>query len=256
VLGNLDYLVEVRVKSLSDAHVLHSVVVLAAEVKYALGCLIIEIDHLGVLSQGVKNDLAHIDEEGDSVHQTLLRLYLGKATICEEHQLLRIELVLVPRQESADSLGFSVFLAVGPAKQLLKLIKAMLLLASFNGIIRPILKLFQHVFKQGHIGMLADISEVADILLQICGSEVVSTEIDHFDDDFLENDVVSAEFLPVQRQVKLLKSTLDITLLLEFHSVFERIFMRDIASHYILLLYLILQITYYIGIMNDPAFLR
>jgi hypothetical protein len=71
VLGDLDNLVKVRVKGLGHSYILHTVIVLGAEVKYTLRSLIVEVDHLGILSQGIKNDFADVNKECDLIHQAL-----------------------------------------------------------------------------------------------------------------------------------------------------------------------------------------
>ena len=71
MLRDLDNLVEVRVKGLGHSYILHAVIVLGAEVKYTLGSLIVEVDHLGILSQSIKNDFADVNKECDLIHQAL-----------------------------------------------------------------------------------------------------------------------------------------------------------------------------------------
>ena len=69
-------LVEMRVEGLRHALVLNAVVVLATEVKHSLCSLVVEVKHLRVLSQGVKNDLADVNEEGNLGLELLLALDL------------------------------------------------------------------------------------------------------------------------------------------------------------------------------------
>ena len=71
MLRDLDNLVEVRVKGLGYSYILHPVIVLGTEVKYTLRSLIVEVDHLGILSQGIKNDFADVNKECDLIHQAL-----------------------------------------------------------------------------------------------------------------------------------------------------------------------------------------
>ena len=75
VLGLLENLVEVVVQGLRYTGIFQTVVVFGAEVKNAGSSLIVEVDHLRVLSESIQYDLADIDKEYDTIHQLLLVLY-------------------------------------------------------------------------------------------------------------------------------------------------------------------------------------
>lgn len=63
ILRLLEDLVEVVVDGLSHTLVLNLVFVFGTKIEDSLGGLVVEVDHLGVLSQGVEDDLAHVYEE-------------------------------------------------------------------------------------------------------------------------------------------------------------------------------------------------
>ena len=93
VLGLLDNLVEVVMKGLSDAGILKAVPILGTEVEDSGGSLVVEVDHLRILSEGVKDDLADLDEEGDASHQVLLLLNRLVVAVGQNHELLGVQLV-------------------------------------------------------------------------------------------------------------------------------------------------------------------
>ena len=93
VLGLLDDLVEVVVKGLSNAGILKAVPILGTEVEDSGGSLVVEVDHLRVLSEGVEDDLADLNEEGDASHQVLLLLNRLIVAVGQNHELLGVQLV-------------------------------------------------------------------------------------------------------------------------------------------------------------------
>jgi hypothetical protein len=93
VLGLLDNLVEVVVKGLSDAGILKAVPILGTEVEDSGGCLVVEVDHLRVLSECIQDDLADLNEEGDASHQVLLLLNSLIVAVGQNHEFLGVQLV-------------------------------------------------------------------------------------------------------------------------------------------------------------------
>jgi hypothetical protein len=93
VLGLLDDLVEVVVKGFSYAGILKAVPILGTEVEDSGGSLVVEVDHLRVLSEGVEDDLANLNEKGDASHQVLLLLNRLVVAVGQNHELLGVQLV-------------------------------------------------------------------------------------------------------------------------------------------------------------------
>ena len=93
VLGLLDNLVEVVVKGLSNAGIFKAVPILGTEVEDSGGSLVVEVNHLRVLSEGVEDDLADLNEKGDASHQVLLLLNRLVVAVGQNHELLGVQLV-------------------------------------------------------------------------------------------------------------------------------------------------------------------
>lgn len=96
VLRLLQDLVEVVVNGLSHTLVLDLVLVLGTEIEDSLRSLVIKVDHLGVLSQGVEDNLAHIYEEQYARHQILLSFHCLVVAVCQEHQFFWVKLSDIP----------------------------------------------------------------------------------------------------------------------------------------------------------------
>ena len=77
-------------KSFRNFLVLRFVVVLSAEFETFLCSLVVKIKHLGVLSQCVKNDLAHINELVHGWHDSVLFLDFLELTVGHNNQVFGV----------------------------------------------------------------------------------------------------------------------------------------------------------------------
>lgn len=84
-LGELDDLVEVRVKGLGDDFILLFRPVGSAEVEHSTSSLVVELKELAVGSEGVEDVLANVKEEVDAGDDLVLLIEVVNACISQEH---------------------------------------------------------------------------------------------------------------------------------------------------------------------------
>lgn len=78
------------VKCFRDFLVLALVVKFSAEFEALLSGMVVEVEHLGVLSECVEDDLANFNEEVDTGHDARLLLHLWVLAVGHEDQVLGV----------------------------------------------------------------------------------------------------------------------------------------------------------------------
>ena len=196
VLLGLDELLEMVVESLSELSVFTLALEPGGEDEKSRGDLVVEMEKLGVLSEGLHDDLGDAGEEVDSWDKTVLIDDLVEVTVGEKEELLRGCVNLLSNVSLLG--GFSaLWAAFALTKDLGKLLNAIRLLDALDDAIALLDQVGDHGLQEAHAGVLADVSEVVQVVLKGLGGVVGHANVDQISlkaylgvlANFIENDL-------------------------------------------------------------------
>jgi hypothetical protein len=181
------------------------------------GSLVIEVKHLGVLSQTVQNDSVDVHVEVDLWHEFMLvfdfieinKGHKSKVFWVDFKVKLMSILVAVCRRQDLLVKEFTDFFY---SKLFLEVDHDLLSLLS---------QVLQNILEHSHRGVLAQVSEMANVFFEEFGSLVLDTDIDQCEHELFQDDIVSLVSSVLEGSVHLLSSLLEVTFLTEFFSVLQ-----------------------------------
>lgn len=177
ILLGLDELLEVIMEGVGQFSVLALASELEAESEQVACHLVVEMEQLGVLTEGLHDDLGHASVEVNPGDQTVLVNDTLKITVGEEEQLLwgGVDLLSdVGLLCRVSRLGAGLTLS----KDLDEFISAIALLDATDDTVALFDQVDDYGLEQAHACMLACVSEMAQVVLQLLGRVICNADID------------------------------------------------------------------------------
>lgn len=189
VLLCLDELLEVAVKGLSQASVLTLAIELKAKLKELGGHEVVEVEKLGVLAEGVKNDFRDGGVEVDARDQTVFVNDLLELAVGEKKELLGGSVHLL---SNVGLLGVVYAFRAGLTliENLGELLRTIRLLDLLDDSVVLLNKMIDDGLEEMHRLMLRHVPEVHQVVLQLLGCIVCDANIDQVCHDTLHHGVV------------------------------------------------------------------
>ena len=150
---------------------------LEAESEQVACHLVVEMEQLGVLTQGLHNDLGHAGVEVNPGDQTVLVNDTLKITVGEKEQLLWSGVDLLSDVGllcRVSRLGARLTLS----KDLDEFISAIALLDTTDDTVTLLYQVDDYGLEQAHACMLACVSKMAQVVLQLLGRVIGNADID------------------------------------------------------------------------------
>lgn len=189
VLLCLDELLEVAVKGLSQASVLTLAIELKAKLKELGGHEVVEVEKLGVLAEGVKNDLRDGGVEVDARNQTVFVNDLLELAVGEKKELFGGSVHLL---SNVGLLGVVYAFRTGLTliENLGEFLRTIRLLDLLDDSVVLLNKMIDDGLEEMHRLMLRHVPEVHQVVLQLLGCIVCDANIDQVCHDTLHHGVV------------------------------------------------------------------
>lgn len=189
VLLCLDELLEVAVKGLSQASVLTLAIELKAKLKELGGHEVVEVEKLGVLAEGVKNDFRDGGVEVDARDQTVFVNDLLELAVGEKKELFGGSVHLL---SNVGLLGVVYAFRAGLTliENLGELLRTIRLLDLLDDSVVLLNKMIDDGLEEMHRLMLRHVPEVHQVVLQLLGCIVCDANIDQVCHDTLHHGVV------------------------------------------------------------------
>lgn len=177
VLLCLDELLEVAVKGLSQASVLTLAIELKAKLKELGGHEVVEVEKLGVLAEGVKNDFRDGGVEVDARNQTVFVNDLLELAVGEKKELFGGSVHLL---SNVGLLGVVYAFRAGLTliENLGELLRTIRLLDLLDDSVVLLNKMIDDGLEEMHRLMLRHVPEVHQVVLQLLGCIVCDANID------------------------------------------------------------------------------
>jgi len=168
VLLGLDQLLVMVVKGVSKFPVLTLTVELEAEREQVLSHLVIEVEQLGVLAQGVHNHLGHARVEVDPWNKNVLVDDILELTVSEKDELLRCRVDLLSYVSLLSCVG-SLGAGFTLTQDLLQLINAFGLFDLADDLVALFDQVADDLLQETHASVLARVPEVVQVVLELLG---------------------------------------------------------------------------------------
>ena len=202
-LVGLKDLVQVREQGVRDSSVLLLALIFLAELEDLPGGGIIELEKFVVGSQGVQDCLRNVEEVLDLGHDLALLLQLVEASVGQEDNLFTSGFVLV------DDCGVLVLVT----EVLDQLFLTDLLLELEEDSFALVSEEVHNLREEVHGLVLTEVSEIADVLLEVESRVVLGANLNHRGDELLKNTNVVLGFPVLDSDMEYSKSVLPVAFL-------------------------------------------